>query len=95
MSNIAVFNMGEMDKSRELYFKEGDNSSRFEEKTVPWEHTIDKPNTQNDGRSLKTGCPNYELRLRDLISFLYKEEIKLSAFLERIVTTLQYITKTN
>ena len=36
-------NMGEMDKSRELYSKEGDNSSRFEGKTltVPWEHTID------------------------------------------------------
>ena len=34
------FNMGEMDKSRELYSKEGDNSSRFEGKTVPREHTI-------------------------------------------------------
>ena len=34
------FNMGEMDKSRELYSKEGDNSSQFEGKTVPWEHTI-------------------------------------------------------
>ena len=32
--------MGEMDKPRELYSREGDNSSRFEEKTVPWEHTI-------------------------------------------------------
>ena len=32
--------MGEIDKSRELYSKEGDNSSRFEGKTVPWEHTI-------------------------------------------------------
>ena len=31
--------MGEMDKSRELYSREGDNSSRFEGKTVPWEHT--------------------------------------------------------
>ena len=30
--------MGEMDKSQELYSKEGDNSSQFEEKTVPWEH---------------------------------------------------------
>ena len=29
-----------MDKSRELYSKEGDNSSRFEGKTVPWEHNI-------------------------------------------------------
>ena len=31
-----------MDKSRELYSREGDtcNSSRFEGKTVPWEHTI-------------------------------------------------------
>ena len=36
----SSFNMGEMDKSRELYSKEGDNSSRFEGKTVPWEHTI-------------------------------------------------------
>ena len=36
----SSFNMGEMDKSRELYFREGDNSSRFEEKTVPGEHTI-------------------------------------------------------
>ena len=36
-SNI---NKGEMDKSRELYSKEGDNSSRFDGKTVPWEHTI-------------------------------------------------------
>ena len=34
------FNMGEMDKSRELYSKEGDNFSQFEGKTVPWEHTI-------------------------------------------------------
>ena len=34
------FNTGEMDKSRELYSKEGDNSSQFEGKTVPWEHTI-------------------------------------------------------
>ena len=32
--------MGEMDKSRELNSKEGDNSSRFEGKSVPWEHTI-------------------------------------------------------
>ena len=32
--------MGEMDKSRELYSKEGDNSSQFEGKIVPWEHTI-------------------------------------------------------
>ena len=29
-----------MDKSRELYSKEGENSSQFEGKTVPWEHTI-------------------------------------------------------
>ena len=29
-----------MDKSQELYSKERDNSSRFEGKTVPWEHTI-------------------------------------------------------
>ena len=36
----SSFNIGEMDKSRELYSKEGDNSSRFEGKTVPWEHTI-------------------------------------------------------
>ena len=34
------FNTGDMDKSRELYSKEGDNSSQFEGKTVPWEHTI-------------------------------------------------------
>ena len=40
MSNIAIFNMGEMDKSRELISKEGDNSSQFEGKTVAWEHTI-------------------------------------------------------
>ena len=32
------FNMGEMDKSLELYSREGDNSSQFEGKTVPWEH---------------------------------------------------------
>ena len=32
--------MGEMDKSRELYSKEGDNYSQFEGKTVRWEHTI-------------------------------------------------------
>ena len=37
----SSFNMGEMDKSRELYSKEGDNSSRFEGKTVPREYTID------------------------------------------------------
>ena len=36
----SSFNMGEMDKSRELYSKEGDNSSQFEGKTVPWDHTI-------------------------------------------------------
>ena len=29
-----------MDKSRELYSREGDNSSWFEGKTVPWEHTM-------------------------------------------------------
>ena len=36
------FNTGEMDKSGEFYSKEGDtcNSSRFEGKTVPLEHTI-------------------------------------------------------
>ena len=28
----SSFNMGEMDKSQELYSKEGDNSSRFEGK---------------------------------------------------------------
>ena len=32
-------NMGDMDKSRELYSKVGDNSSRFEGKAVPWERT--------------------------------------------------------
>ena len=37
----SSFNMGEMDKFRELYSKEGDNSSRFEGKTVLWEHTVD------------------------------------------------------
>ena len=31
--------MGEMDKSRELNSRMGDNSSRFEGKTVPWEHS--------------------------------------------------------
>ena len=35
------FNLGEMDKSRELYSKEGDNSNQFEGKTVLWEHTTD------------------------------------------------------
>ena len=34
------FNMGGMDISRELYSNEGDSSSQFEGKTVPWEHTI-------------------------------------------------------
>ena len=29
-----------MDKSRELYSRVGDNSSRFEGKTVPLEHTV-------------------------------------------------------
>ena len=29
-----------MDKSREFYSREGDNSSRFEGKKVAWEHTI-------------------------------------------------------
>ena len=37
---VILISMAEMDKSRELYSKEGDNSSRFEGKTVPWEHTI-------------------------------------------------------
>ena len=32
--------MKEMDKSRELYSREGDNSSRFEGKTMPWENTV-------------------------------------------------------
>ena len=41
--NHGDFNTGEMDKSRELYSKEGDNSSRFEGKTVPWEHTRVSP----------------------------------------------------
>ena len=36
----SSLNMGQIDKSRELYSKEGDHSSRFEGKTVPWEHTI-------------------------------------------------------
>ena len=36
------FYMGGVDKSRELYSKEGDNSSQFEGKTVVWEHTIQK-----------------------------------------------------
>ena len=36
----SSFNMKEMEKSRELNSREGDNSSRFEGKTVPWEHTI-------------------------------------------------------
>ena len=36
----SSFNMGEMNKSRVLYSKEGDNSSRFEGKTVPCKHTI-------------------------------------------------------
>ena len=34
------FNMGDIDKFWELYSREGDNSSRIEGKTVPWEHTI-------------------------------------------------------
>ena len=42
--------MAEMDKSRELYSKEGDNSSRFEGKTVPLEHTISQ---SGDWASLK------------------------------------------
>ena len=36
----SSFNIEEMDKSRELYSKERDNSIWFEEKTVPWKHTI-------------------------------------------------------
>ena len=39
-AKYSSLNIGEMDKSRELYSKEGDNSSRFEGKTVPREHTI-------------------------------------------------------
>ena len=35
----STFNIGEMDKSLKLYSKEGDNSSWFQGKTVPWEHT--------------------------------------------------------
>ena len=34
------FNMGEKGKSRDLYSREGDTSSRFEGKTVAWEHTL-------------------------------------------------------
>ena len=37
---ISNFNIGKMDKSREVYSKEGDNSSRFKKKVAPWEHTI-------------------------------------------------------
>ena len=33
------FNMEEMDKFKELYSKEGDNSSQYEGKIVAWEHT--------------------------------------------------------
>ena len=33
--------MVEMDKSQELYSKEGDNSCWFEGKTAAWEHTSD------------------------------------------------------
>ena len=36
--NVFFPVMGEVDKFRELYSKEGDNSSRFKGKTVPWEH---------------------------------------------------------
>ena len=32
--------MGEMDKYQELYSRQGDNSSRFEGKTVAMEHTL-------------------------------------------------------
>ena len=32
MSNIANFIMGEIDKSRELYFREGDNYCQFDGK---------------------------------------------------------------
>ena len=44
----SSFNMGEMDKSRELYSTEGDNSNRFEGKTVQLEHAI---------TSLRNLCP--------------------------------------
>ena len=40
MGNYSNFNMKEMDKFRELYSREGDNSIRFEGKTVLLEHTI-------------------------------------------------------
>ena len=36
------YNMGEIDKSRELHSREGNNSSRCHRKTVPWEHTISR-----------------------------------------------------
>ena len=39
-AQYSNFNMGEMDKSREMYSREGDNSSRFVGKKVAWEHTI-------------------------------------------------------
>ena len=38
--SLAVFYVGEMDKSRDFYSREGDNSGRSEEKAVPCEHTI-------------------------------------------------------
>ena len=37
---FSNLNMVEMDKSRELYSKEGDNLCQFEEKTAAWEHAI-------------------------------------------------------
>ena len=36
----SSFKIREMDKSRELYFREGDNSIRFDGKPVACEHTI-------------------------------------------------------
>ena len=46
------FDMREMDKSRELYSTEEDNSSHFELKTMPWEHTI--AHDSSDMLQLKT-----------------------------------------
>ena len=64
----SSFNMGEMDKSRELYSREGDNYSQFEGKTVQWEHTRAlsgifgrRQFSATQWRSLTVGCTSLSI----------------------------------
>ena len=61
------FNMGEMDKSRELYSKVGDNSSQFERKTVVWEHTIARNFCKYQISQILTGVYSLKHKIKQIL----------------------------